>query len=161
MGRLVALDPQTRSPYTFTNAVGFTDALERFGVVPILPDGTPLPVYSFEGGYLVGGAPLNVWFDQIWYEGQQEILAAHWQSGEIMQPDQALLALPIVEPTAEVLATYAAYKGTPEAQTLTEAYQSAPGPLSSPMLIAGFGVLALLMFSGGRRRSGGPADGNI
>lgn len=159
MGRLVAVDPQTRSAYTFTEAVGFTDALLKFGVVPILPDGSPLQVNSFEGGYLVGGAPLNVWFENVWYEGQQDILAPYWQSGEIVQPDGALLSMPIVEAPGEVLAAYANYKGAPEAQTLQEAQVTGAGTFS-PFLLGAIGLFAVALFSGGRR-SRGAADGNI
>ena len=36
--------------------------------------GNPLSLQNFQGGFLVNGCPLNVWFGQGWLPGQQDAL---------------------------------------------------------------------------------------
>lgn len=157
---ITALDPASKVAYTFSNAANLTEALTK-GWIPILPDGSPAKTYSFEGGYLVDGAPLNAWFEGVWYEGQPEILKPFWDSGQIQKPPDAFFLLPVVPAPPEVVANYAAFKGAPvTVQSLLEAHQQASsgisGLLSNPVVLVGAGLLLLAMF-GGSRRGGAPA----
>lgn len=158
---ITALDPVSRVARSFADPDVFVSALAH-GFIPILSDNSPAKVHSFEGGYLVQGAPLNVWFRGAWYEGQQEILAPFWESGQIDRPPAGALELPVVQAPPDVLASYANYKGVPQAKTLTEAYQGTGGLsslLSSPLVLLAAGGLALYLFAGAGGRSRGRSEG--
>lgn len=163
---LLALDPKTRKSYSFIDSGEFIDAMKS-GFVPMNEDGNQAAVVEFEGGYLVDGAPLNVWTKGVWYEGQAEILTPFWDNGSIPVPPDALMGLPIVVMPDKVLQDYAAYKGVPEAQTALEAYKSGGSGfdlqsiLSSPMTLAAVAVGAVLLFSGGRRKRATTTKGEL
>lgn len=154
---ITAQDPASKVAYTFSNPENFTEALTK-GWIPILPDGSPAKTYSFEGGYLVQGAPLNAWFNGVWYEGQPDILKPFWDSGQIVKPPDAFFLLPVVPAPAEVVAGYAAFKGAPASvTTLLDAYQQASSGigalLKNPTVLVGAGALLLFAFVGGRKKA--------
>lgn len=61
------------------------------GWIALSPQDEELPAQFFEGGWLVQGAPLNVWFGVGWFDGQRELLEPFWTSGEIPTPPAELL----------------------------------------------------------------------
>ena len=135
-----AVDPQSKAAYVFTDTGQLHDAIKSYGFLPIHEDGTYYRVQEFQGGYLLDGAPINVWMGEGWFAGQQEALAPFWQNGTIPRPPAALFQTPTVAMPPEVAANYAAYQ------------QSQQGFFGVPTeyLLAGAGVLAVLFLS--RRR---------
>lgn len=104
-----ASDPVSKVAYPFTDVGQLHDAIQK-GWIPIRADGTPFKVQSFEGGFLLDGAPINVWMGLGWYAGQQEALQPYWQNGQIPIPTTPVLAAPVVAMPADVAANYAGYQ---------------------------------------------------
>ena len=104
-----AMDPVSKVVSTFTDVGQLHGAIQQFNFIPLHPDGTPYKVQSFEGGYLLDGAPINVWMGLGWYSGQMEALQPFWQSGQITVPTAALNGL-VYQMPAAVAANYANYK---------------------------------------------------
>jgi len=166
MGTVVVLDNATGKTIMFRDQDPgnvLDQGLRSNRFTPLREDGSPAAVYLFEGGVLIDGAPGNAWIDDVWYTGQRDILEPFYQSGEIIRPPEWIWNLPDVDPSAEILATYAAFKGTPEAQTLTEAYQTGGQGfnLQNPVVLAGIGVLFLIFISGGGRKTSQSAAGDL
>ena len=103
-----AINPLTKVAETFTD-VGQLDTAINNGYIPIHADGTPYKVQSFEGGHLLDGAPLNVWFGLGWYAGQQQELLPYWQNGQIPTPPQSVLGIQTVAMPADVYANWQSY----------------------------------------------------
>lgn len=108
-----AMDPITKVVTTFTDVGQLHGAIQQFNFIPLHPDGTPYKVQAFEGGYLLDGAPINVWMGLGWYTGQQEALQPYWQSGQIPTPTVAL-NVPVVAMPAAVASNYAQFKANQE-----------------------------------------------
>jgi hypothetical protein len=111
MTPVIAIDPTTKAPQTFTD-VGQLDGAILAGFIPIRADGTAYKVQSFLGGYLLDGAPLNVWLGLGWYAGQQEALLPYWQNGQIPTPPAAVLSQQVVAMPASVAANFASYQAS-------------------------------------------------
>lgn len=104
-----ASDPVSKVAYPFTDVGQLNDAIKG-GWIPLRPDGTPYKVQSFLGGYLMDGAPLNVWLGLPWYAGQQEALLPYWQNGQIPTPPAAILGVQVQPMPADVAANFATYQ---------------------------------------------------
>jgi hypothetical protein len=104
-----AADPASKVVYPFTDVGQLNEALKN-GYIPIRSDGSPYKVQSFLGGYLLDGAPLNVWLGLGWYQGQQEALQPYWQNGQIPIPPQMALAATVVPMPAAVAQNFANYQ---------------------------------------------------
>lgn len=76
------------------------------GNPPRRTDGTFFTLNRFQGGWLMDGAPLNVWTGPGWYTGQKEALTPYWTTGEIPTPPADVLNKPVVGdvPDSPVLA---------------------------------------------------------
>jgi hypothetical protein len=74
----------------------------------VRPDGTAYVTQTFEGGVLLDGAPLNVYFRGAWYPEQRELLAAHWGK-DIPNPPESIKNLPLTT-DSEALRTVADYQ---------------------------------------------------
>lgn len=141
MGRLTLADPASKATYTFTTVPDVHNAIKNYGYIPIRSDNSQFLVQEFEGGYLLDGAPINIYINGHWGEGQKELLEPYWQNGSIPRPSADILNLP-VEPLS------------PETQANYEAYQAAQTPfglgIPTQYLLIGGGLLAVLFMS--RRR---------
>jgi hypothetical protein len=104
-----ASDPVSKVAYSFTSVGQLNDAIKG-GWIPLRPDGTPYKVQSFEGGYLMDGAPLNVWLGLGWYDGQQQALQPYWQNGQIPIPPMTTLNSPTIPMPADVAANFQSYQ---------------------------------------------------
>jgi hypothetical protein len=154
---LVFYDP-TLQRQVSTSTIEEAEQAIASGYQAILPSGAVGHITEFEGGRLLEGTPLNVWIYGTWYTGQQEILAPLWQNGTVPAPPPDVLQVPITDAPQSVVQQYAAAKGVPGAQTLTEAYQTGQAigggsGLSSMALIGLAGVALLWLASGGKRGS--------
>jgi len=152
MGFIAAADPASHVTRAFMNASDFTYAMEKLGYIPLRPDGTPFVVNFLEneGGYLLDGAPLNVWFQGVWYQGQPEVAAQYWGQNGVPTPTGSVMQLPVVAMPTEIAATYQAFK-------------AAQSPLGSNtlMIVAAVGIGAFLLFgAGGGRKSKGAGAGD-
>lgn len=107
---IAAMDPVTKVVYTFTDVGQLHAAIQQFNYIPIHSDGTAFKVQSFEGGYLLDGAPINVWMGLGWYAGQMEALQPYWQSGQIPIPNTSVLGQKVVPMPADVAANFQAYQ---------------------------------------------------
>jgi len=147
-GAIGAADPASKVIYTFSEPGKLNDAIKNYGFIPTMASGQPFVTQSFEDGYLLNGAPINVHMYQVWYEGQRELLQPYWESGAIPSPVAELLSLPIVPMPEDVAQNYQVYKST---------IANASGGI--PTALIGFGALALifLLSSGGSKKSA-PAD---
>lgn len=107
---VAAADPASKVAYQFVEVGLLANAIKEFGFIPLRVDGAPFRVQEFEGGYLLDGAPINVWMGQGWFEGQRELLEPHWRNGTVpVPPDEALLSGEVEMP-ADVAASYAGFK---------------------------------------------------
>jgi hypothetical protein len=145
MGFMVAADPASKVTRAFTDPVELVHAMENYGFIPLRPDGVPFIVnfLTAEGGHVYDGAPSNVWFEGVWYEGQKEIGSKYWGSDGVPTPNNDVLALPVVPMPEPVLRQYLEFKQN----------QAASGGLFSGnnmLLYAGLGLAALFLF--GRNR---------
>jgi hypothetical protein len=115
-----------------------TYAIEKLNFIPIRPDGAPFIVnfLTDEGGYLLDGAPMNVWFDGVWYEGQKEVGNKYWGKNGVPMPSSQILSLPVVPMPGDIAETYQAFKA------------SQGGLFSGNTLVyVGLGLLALYAFT--------------
>jgi hypothetical protein len=110
MGFITAADPASKATYVFTNAGQLHDAIKERGYIPVRADLQPYIVQEFEGGYLLDGAPLNVYIDGQWFTGQRELLEPYWKAGTIPTPPQSVLDVGMVEMPEEVRETYETFK---------------------------------------------------
>ena len=106
-----AMDPVTKVVTTFTDVGQLHGAIQQFNFIPLHADGTPYKVQFFEGGYLLDGAPINVWMGLGWYAGQQEALQPYWQSGQIPIPT-TVLQQKVVPMPASVAANFQSYQAS-------------------------------------------------
>lgn len=136
MGFIAAADPVSKQAYVFTNVGQLNDAIKTSGYIPLRSDNTPYRIQEFQGGYLLDGAPLNVFIENRWFEGQMEALAPFWDSGQIPPPSAEVLATGTVPMPDDVAANY---EGFQEAQ-------SPFGGISPALLIGGALVAGLLLF---------------
>lgn len=127
MGFISAADPVSKVSYVFTNTGQLNDAIKEGGYIPIRPDDTPYRIHEFEGGYLLDGAPLNVYIEGRWFDGQMEALAPYWESGAIPTPTAEVLATGSSPMPEDVAANYAAFQQG----------QSLFSNLPTPVLIGG------------------------
>jgi hypothetical protein len=110
MAFVAAADPASKVSYVFDNTGQLSTAIEDYHFIPIREDGSPFKVQKFEGGYLLDGAPINVWMGEGWFSGQQELLRPLWASGEIPTPPANVVAIPAVPMPTEVQQAYETYK---------------------------------------------------
>ncbi len=110
MGFIAAADPASKAAYVFTSVGQLNDAIRGRGYIPLRADNTPYVVQEFEGGYLLDGAPLNVYIDGEWFDGQQALLQPYWIAGSIPTPSREVLAMGAVALPPEVAANYEAFK---------------------------------------------------
>lgn len=144
MSTVIASDPASHTNYTFTDVGALHNAIKEYGYVPLRADGTPYNTQYLQeyDGYLLDGAPLNVWINGAWLEGQQEALKPYWESGKIPRPPAAVLQT-AVEPMP------------PEVAERTAAAQAAAhstgflGLDTGTLLAVGAGLVAILWLSKG------------
>lgn len=110
MGFIAAADPASKASFVFTDVGQLNDAIKTRGYIPIRSDNTPFVIQEFEGGYLLDGAPLNVYIDERWFDGQQELLRPYWEGGQIPMPTRETLAIGSVTLPAEVAENYEVFK---------------------------------------------------
>lgn len=91
-----ALNPKDGIVYTFSAVGDLHDAIADFGYVPVRPNGTYYIVQTIDRGYVMDGAPLNVYILGVWYEGQKELLSPYWADGTIVRPSDEIISLPVV-----------------------------------------------------------------
>jgi len=90
---IAAADPASKVAAMFTTPEDFGAALAK-GYIPVRQDGTAYVTQTFEGGVLLDGAPLNVYFRGLWYPEQRELLAPHWGK-DIPKPADSIINLPL------------------------------------------------------------------
>lgn len=131
-----AADPASKTIYTFTDTTALHNAIKMYGYIPVHTDGTPMQtVYLKEyDGYVLDGAPINVWIDGVWLEGQKEAMAPYWNSGQVMRPPANIESAGAVPMPAEVKAQ-------------TEAYQRTLGMDTGTLLTIGAAVLGVWWIS--------------
>jgi len=107
-----AIDPASKIAYTFIEIGALHNAIKDYGFIPIRSDGTPMTVVYLKeyDGYILDGAPINVWMTGEWLEGQQEALMPFWNSGQIQKPTGHALTAPVVPMPPEVKAQTEAYQ---------------------------------------------------
>jgi hypothetical protein len=145
MGFVAAADPASKVPRIFNDQASLTYAMEKLRFVPLRPDGTPFIVnfLTDEGGYLFDGAPLNVWFDGVWYEGQKEVGQKYWGNNGVPTPSSQVMNIPVVPMPADIAATYQAFKEG----------QGAGALLSNPWVLLAGGIGLVWLLSGGGKAS--------
>ncbi len=145
MASVVASDPASKTPRVFTDPASLTYAMEKLRFIPLRPDGQPFIVnfLTDEGGYLFDGAPLNVWFYGVWYEGQKEVGQKYWGANGVPTPSSQVMSLPVVPMPADVAATYQAFKQS----------QGAGALLSNPWVLLAGGIGLVWLLSGGGKAS--------
>jgi hypothetical protein len=110
MGFIAAADPVSKVAYVFTDIGQLHDAIKTRGYIPVRPDNTAYRVQEFEGGYLLDGAPLNVYIQDRWFDGQTELLQPYWESGAIPQPPLDVLNRQTIEMPEEDATRWAEYQ---------------------------------------------------
>lgn len=135
-GVLQAADPASKVAYTFTNVDALAHAIQDYGFIPLRTDGSVANTQFLKeyGGYLIDGAPINVWIDGVWLEGQKEAMAPYWNNGSVPRPPDAILNAPIEGMPPELAAQTAAY----------QAKQSGIfGMDTGTLLVLGTGIMAI------------------
>ena len=104
MNPVQAADPASKTIYTFTDVGALHNAIKEYGYIPVHADGSPFETQYLQeyDGYLLDGAPINVWMDGEWMEGQREALEPYWASGQIRKPPAAILSAGVVPMPPEV-----------------------------------------------------------
>lgn len=153
MTPVTAVDPASKVAYTFTDTGALHNAIKTLGYIPLRRDGSPFQTQYLQqyDGYVLDGAPLNVWIDGVWLDGQKEALQPLWASGEVPQPPANVLNVSVAPMPPEVAAQTAAYQ-----ETLTQG-AGFFGMDTGTLVAVGAGLLAITMLSGGgkkRSRSG-------
>jgi hypothetical protein len=140
-GAIAAADPASKVAYTFSDPGKLHDAIKEYGFIPLMTSGQPFVVQEFEGGYLLGGAPINVHMQGVWYEGQRDLLEPYYAAGTIPRPPADVLNAPTAPMPQNVSEAYQAYKT-----------EQAGGGLSSTLMIGlGGALLVYLLASGGKK----------
>lgn len=114
MNSIQAADPASKTIYTFTDVGALHNAIKMYGYIPLRPDGSPYETQYLQAydGYLLDGAPLNVWMDGVWLEGQKEALQPFWASGQVRQPPANIANAGAVPMPPEIKEQTAAYQRT-------------------------------------------------
>ncbi len=88
-----AADPASKQIYTFTDVGALHNAIKIYQYIPVHEDGSPFNTQYLQeyDGYVLDGAPINVWLDGVWLEGQKEAMAPYWASGQIQKPPANIL----------------------------------------------------------------------
>lgn len=107
-----AADPASKVIYTFTDVGALHNAIQTYHYIPVKPDGSPFEVQWLAeyGGYVLDGAPINVWMDGYWLDGQKEAMQPYWTAGTIRQPPANIMNAPVQPMPADLAARTAAYK---------------------------------------------------
>jgi hypothetical protein len=118
MTPIQAADPASKTAYTFTDVGALHNAIATYGYIPLRADGSPAEVQFLQeyGGYVMDGAPLNVWMNGVWLEGQKEAMEPFWTSGQVRRPTTNIMNAGVAPMPPEVAAQ-------------TKAYQAAQGGL--------------------------------
>ncbi len=103
-------NPATGESATFSHTADVHNAIKVYGWVPVHSDGSPYVVQEFMGGYLLDGAPLNVYIEGQWYDGQKQALQPEWTSGRVPTPSTAVLNVGVVPMPPEVEANNQLYQ---------------------------------------------------
>ena len=109
MGYIKAADPASKVIYLLFSVEEAGQAFD-LGYILVREDGSQALVQRFEGGHLMDGAPLNVYFSGVWYQGQKELLEPEWAAGRIPRPPEALVQLPVEGMPDPVREQYEGYK---------------------------------------------------
>lgn len=144
MSTVIASDPASHTNYTFTDVGALHNAIKEYGYIPLRADGSPYNIQYLQeyDGYLLDGAPLNVWINGTWLEGQQEALVPYWNSGKVPRPPANVLQ-ETVEPMP------------PDVAERTAAAQAAAkggglfGLDQGTLIAVGVGLVAILWLSQG------------
>lgn len=147
-----AADPASKTVYTFTDVGALHNAIKEYHYIPLRVDGSPFETQYLQeyDGYVLDGAPLNVWMDGQWLEGQQEAMQSYWASGQVRRPPADVLNLQAVPMD-------------PETQARTEAARTAAtgggflGMDTQTLLMIGLGVGALFFLGKGKGSRGADA----
>jgi hypothetical protein len=148
MGFIAAADPASKTAYVFTEVAQLHDAIKMYGFIPLDANGAQMRVQEFEGGYLLNGAPINVWMGQGWYSGQQEALRPYWQSGQVPTPPQDVLTAAVYEMPADVAKNYQQFKAS----------RSLFGGSTGLIVAVVAAGAALLWLSGGKSKASGSGE---
>jgi len=107
-----AADPASKVAYTFTDVGALHAAIATYSYIPLRADGTPFEVQFLQeyGGYVLDGAPMNVWMDGVWLEGQREAMEPYWSSGQVKRPPEAILNAGVQAMPADIAARTKAYQ---------------------------------------------------
>jgi hypothetical protein len=144
-----AVDPNSKTTYTFTDVGALHNAIKLYNYIPVHTDGTPFKTQYLQevDGYVLDGAPINVWMEGVWLTGQKDILQKYWAAGSVPQPPANVMNAGEVPMPAQV-------------QAQTAAYQAMQGGLfgmdTGTLVAVGVGVLAIFWLSSGKKgRRGG------
>ena len=148
MTPITAVDPASKVAYTFTDTGSLHNAIKTLGYIPLRKDGSPFNVQYLQqyDGYVLDGAPLNVWIDGVWLDGQKEALQPLWASGQVPQPPANVLNITVAPMPAQVAAQTAAYQ-----QTLN-AGGGFLGMDTGTLVAVGAGLLGIVLLSRGKGR---------
>jgi len=106
---IAAANPQSKIASSFTTVGSLNDAI-KLGWIPLRNNGSQFTVQSFLGGFLLDGAPLNVWMGLGWYSGQMAALQPYWQSGQVPIPPANVTSQPTIPMPADVANNFNAYE---------------------------------------------------
>lgn len=139
-----AADPASKTIYTFTDVGALHNAIKLYNYIPLRPDGSPYVTQYLQeyDGYILDGAPLNVWMDGTWLEGQQAALEPYWANGTIQRPAANVLQVGTVAMPPEVAERTAAAKAAATGGGIL-------GMDTGTLLAVGAGLVALLWLSKG------------
>lgn len=156
---IAAIDPASKVARTFTSQDELAQAIQSQGWIPIHTDGSPFDVkfLEAEGGFVIDGAPLNVYFEGVWYQGQKEVLQPYIDAGQVPMPDQSTWNLPTVPMPEAILSQYVEFKrvtGQP-----TSAAVTGEAGFGNMALIGGGLLLAALFLFSGKKSPASGAEG--
>ena len=148
-----AADPASKTIFTFTDVGALHNAIKLYGYIPLRPDGSPYVTQYLQeyDGYILDGAPLNVWMDGTWLDGQREALQPYWNSGAIQRPAANVLNLGVVAMPPEVAQRTAAAKAAATGGGLF-------GMDTGTLLAVGAGLVAILWLSKGGKKGSRTLD---
>lgn len=148
MTPMTAADPASKTVYTFTDVGALHNAIKQYHYIPLRPDGTPAETQYLQeyDGYIVDGAPLNVWINGAWLDGQKEALEPYWNSGQVRRPAPAILNLGSTPMPVEV------QERTAAAQAAAHASGGLFGMDTGTLVALGAGVVAIWWLSQGGGR---------
>ena len=139
-----AADPASKTAYTFTDVGALHNAIKIYNYIPLRPDGSPFKTQYLQeyDGYVLDGAPINVWMLGYWLEGQKAAMEPYWNSGQIPRPVANILNTNVQPMPAAVAAQTAAYQESQKA--------AAPGLFgmdTGTLLAIGAGLAAIFWIS--------------